>query len=268
MSATTNAGHAVVSSKQWLEARKALLVKEKELTRLRDAVNSQRRELPWVKVEKNYAFDTPEGKVTLSDLFDGRSQLIVQHFMLGPGWKEGCVGCSFKSDHIDGTLAHLEHHDVSLVSVSRAPLEEIEAFKERMGWRFRWVSSYNSDFNYDFHVSFRPEDIKNGKVFHNYAMQDFLSEELSGDSVFYKDENGDIFHTYSTHGRGDESFVSTYMYLDIAPKGRNETGPRKNLTDWVRHHDRYEASGTVNEQGRYVAAKKEASPCGCGEMDA
>ncbi|HEX3436249.1 MAG TPA: thioredoxin family protein [Pseudacidobacterium sp.] len=258
---TTTLSHQVVSSQQWLEARKALLVREKELTRLRDELNRQRRELPWVKVEKNYSFDAPEGKVTLADLFDGRSQLIVQHFMFGPEWKEGCVGCSFKSDHIDGTLAHLEHHDVSLVSVSRAPLEEIEAFKKRMGWQFKWVSSYNSDFNYDFHVSYRPEDMKDGKVFYNYTVQDFVSEELSGDSVFYKDVNGDIFHTYSTHGRGDEQFVATYMYLDITPKGRNETGPRHNLTDWVRHHDRYEAGGTVNEQGRYLATTK--SPCGC-----
>ena len=241
---TMSVSHKIVSEKEWLAARKNLLAREKELTRERDELNRQRRELPWVRVEKNYVFDGPNGKETLADLFVGRSQLIVQHFMFGPGWKEGCVGCSFKSDHIDGTLAHLEHHDVSFVSVSRAPLEEIEAFKKRMGWNFKWVSSFGSDFNYDFHVSFRPEEAADGKV-------------------FYKDSSGDVFHTYSTHGRGDEQFVSTYMYLDITPKGRNENGPRHNLTDWVRHHDKYDADGSVNEQGRYVEAKKETSPCGC-----
>jgi len=262
--ATMSVSHRVVSQAEWLAARKALLAREKELTRLRDVVNQQRRELPWVRVEKNYIFDGPNGKETLSDLFAGRSQLIVQHFMFGPGWTEGCVGCSFKSDHIDGTLAHLEHRDVSFVSVSRAPLEEIEAFKKRMGWNFKWVSSYSCDFNYDFHVSFTPEEIASGKVYYNYAMIDASSEELSGDSVFYRDSRGDIFHTYSTHGRGDEQFVSTYMYLDVTPKGRNENGPRYNLTDWVRHHDRYEADGSVNEHGRYVAAKK---GCGCAESE-
>ncbi|MGC1299550.1 MAG: thioredoxin family protein, partial [Alloacidobacterium sp.] len=220
--ATMSVSHKIVSHAEWLAARKTLLASEKELTRLRDVLNQQRRELPWVRVEKAYVFDGPNGRETLADLFAGRSQLIVQHFMFGPEWKEGCVGCSFKSDHIEGTLAHLEHHDVSFVSVSRAPLEEIEAFKKRMGWKFKWVSSYRSDFNFDFHVSFTPEEAASGKVFYNYAMQDFASDELSGDSVFYRDSRGDIFHTYSTHGRGDEQFVSTYMYLDVTPKGRNE----------------------------------------------
>jgi predicted dithiol-disulfide oxidoreductase (DUF899 family) len=259
---TMSVSRKVVSRAEWLAARKELLAREKELTRERDALNRMRRELPWVRVEKNYVFDGPDGKETLAGLFAGRSQLIVQHFMMGPGWKDGCVGCSFKSDHIDGTLAHLEHHDVSLVSVSRAPLEEIEAFKKRMGWKFKWVSSFGSDFNYDFHVSYRPEEMASGQVYYNYNFVPTSSEELSGDSVFYKDACGDIFHTYSTHGRGDEQFVATYMYLDITPKGRNENGPRYNLTDWVRHHDRYEAGGSVNEQGRYVAARK-TSPCGC-----
>lgn len=259
---TMSVSHKVVSSAEWLAARKELLAREKELTRMRDELNRQRRELPWVRVKKEYVFEGPDGKETMADLFNGRSQLIVQHFMFGPGWKEGCVGCSFKSDHIDGTLAHLEHHDVSFVSMSRAPLEEIEAFKKRMGWKFKWVSSFGSDFNYDFHVSFRPEEIASGKVFYNYAMMDASIEDLSGDSVFYRDANGDVFHTYSTHGRGDEQFVATYMYLDITPKGRNENGPRHNLTDWVRHHDRYEAGGSVNEHGRYVAVKK-PSACGC-----
>jgi len=231
----------VVSRAEWLQARKELLAKEKELTRRRDEIDRQRRELPWVKVEKNYVFDAPEGQVTLSQLFDGRSQLIVSHFMFGPGWKEGCFGCSFRSDHVDGALVHLEHHDVSLVTVSRAPLAEIEAFKQRMGWRFKWVSSYRRDFNYDYRVSFTKEEISSGKVEYNYAMRDFQSEELSGLSVFYKNEIGDIFHTYSTYARGDEMVDTTYMYLDLTPKGRNETGPYFNLADWVRHHDRYDA---------------------------
>ncbi|HWF48747.1 MAG TPA: thioredoxin family protein [Bryobacteraceae bacterium] len=258
----------ITSSEEWLVARKALLAKEKELTRLWDEVAAQRRALPWVKVEKNYVLDTPKGKQTLAELFDGRSQLIVQHFMFGPGWKDGCVGCSFKSDHVDGALVHLEHHDVSLVSVSRAPLAEIEAFKKRMGWRFKWVSSYGSDFNFDYHVSFRPDEIAARSVYYNYGYQDFLSEEASGNSIFYKDGSGHIFHTYSTFARGDETLDTTYMYLDLTPKGRNETGPNYNLGDWVRHHDRYDAGGYVDATGRYVAAEKLASPCECGKEHA
>ncbi len=234
-----------VSQEEWLVLRTELLAREKELTRHRDAVDAARRALPWVRVEKEYVFDGPNGpngKETLADLFEGRSQLIVQHFMFAPGWKEGCVGCSFKSDHIDGALPHLEHHDVSFVSVSRAPLDEIEAFKKRMGWRFKWVSSYGSDFNFDFHVSFTPEEIASGQVYYNYKTQPFEVEERSGDSVFCRDETGQIFHTYSTFGRGDEMLVGAYMYLDLTPNGRNETGPRYNLMDWVKHHDRYAAS--------------------------
>jgi predicted dithiol-disulfide oxidoreductase (DUF899 family) len=212
-------------------------VQEKQLTRQRDEIDRWRRELPWVRVEKSYLFDGPQGKETLADLFGGRTQLIVSHFMLGPGWDEGCVGCSFRSDHLGGALVHLEHHDVSLVTISRAPLAEIEAFKERMGWRFKWVSSYHNEFNYDYRVSFTHEEIATGKVDYNYAIRDFLSEEMSGIGVFYKDELGDIFHPYSTYGRGDEMLDTTYMYLDLTPKGRNETGPHFNLCDWVRHHD-------------------------------
>jgi predicted dithiol-disulfide oxidoreductase (DUF899 family) len=252
----------VVSRGEWLAARKELLTKEKLLTRQRDEIDRQRRALPWVKVEKNYIFDGPNGQQSLSDLFENRSQLIISHFMFGPGWKEGCVGCSFRSDHVDGTLAHLEHHDVSLVTISRAPLAEIEAFKKRMGWRFRWLSSYGSDFNYDYHVSFAKEEIATGKVYSNYEDRDFVSEEGSGLSVFYKDEIGDIFHTYSTYGRGDEMVDTTYMYLDLTPKGRNETGPHYNLGDWVRHHDRYGVVGVVDAGGRFVAAE---SSCKCGE---
>jgi predicted dithiol-disulfide oxidoreductase (DUF899 family) len=229
----------LVSRDEWLTARKELLKQEKELTRQRDALSAKRRELPWVRVEKEYVFDTPKGKQTLADLFDGRSQLVVNHFMLGPGWKEGCVGCSFGADHIEGALVHLEHHDVTVVVVSRAPLHEIEAYKKRMGWRFNWVSSYDSDFNYDYHVSFTKEDMTKGRVYYNFEMTEALIEELPGLSVFYKDAAGDIFHTYSSYARGAEELLGTYMVLDLTPKGRNETGPNHNLMDWVRRHDRY-----------------------------
>jgi predicted dithiol-disulfide oxidoreductase (DUF899 family) len=255
----------VVSRAEWLSARKELLIKEKQLTRQRDEIDRQRRQLPWVKVEKNYIFDGPDGQRSLADLFEHRSQLIVSHFMFGPGWKEGCVGCAFRSDHVDGALAHLEHHDVSLVTISRAPLDEIEAFKRRMGWRFRWLSSYGSDFNYDYHVSFSKEEAATGQVYSNYEQRDFVSEESAGLSVFYKDENGEVFHTYSTHGRGDEMVDTTYMYLDLTPKGRNENGPHYNLGDWVRHHDRYEVAGVVDAGGRFIPAQAAESSCKCEE---
>jgi len=251
----------VVSNDEWLEARRKLLAKEKELTHQRDALNAERRRLPWVKVEKEYVFDTSAGKKSLSDLFDGRSQLIIQHFMFGPGWKEGCVGCSFHADHVDGARQHLEQHDVKYVVVSRAPLSEIEPFKRRMGWKFPWASSYDSDFNFDFHVSFTPEEMATGKVYYNFEIAKAGSEELAGLSVFYKDPDGAIFHTYSSFGRGYEEALGTYVYLDLTPKGRNENGPRHNLTDWVRHHDRYGAGGTVAETGRYVAARKASPNC-------
>lgn len=231
--------HKIVSREDWIAARQALLAKEKELTRLRDKLSGERRALPWVKVEKTYVFDGPQGKETLAELFDGRSQLVVQHFMLGPGWKEGCVGCSFGADHVEGSLVHLGHHDVSFVAVSRAPLAEIEAYRKRMGWRFKWVSSNGSDFNYDYNVSFTPDDLAKGKVFYNYAMIDAGIDELPGVSVFYKDEAGDIFHTYSAYARGTEALLTAYAVLDMTPKGRNETGPGHNLTDWVRRHDEY-----------------------------
>jgi len=238
----TGGKHRVVTREEWLAARKAHLLKEKELTRLRDKLSAERRALPWVKVEKEYVFDMTEGKRTLGDLFEGRSQLIVHHFMFGPGWEAGCVGCSFTADHMEGALAHLEHHDVSVVRVSRAPLAEIEAYRQRMGWRVKWVSSNGNDFNYDYHVSFTPEDVAKGKVYYNYDVREFQSEELSGLSVFYKDAKGDVFHTYSTYGRGDELVDSAYMLLDMTPKGRNETGPYYNLGDWVRRHDEYDVT--------------------------
>lgn len=227
--------HRIVSREEWLSARKVLLQKEKELTRQRDEIHRQRIELPWVKVDKTYVFDGPNGKETLSDLFNGRSQLIVQHFMFGPDWSEGCVGCSFKSDHIDGTLVHLKNHDVEFVSVSRAPFDKIDAYRKRMGWAFKWVSSYDSDFNFDYGVSFTPGET----VTYNYREEPYQIDEGAGVSAFYKDD-GTIYHTYSTYGRGDELLVGTYNYLDIAPKGRNETGtPPMN---WVRRHDQYESA--------------------------
>jgi predicted dithiol-disulfide oxidoreductase (DUF899 family) len=237
----------VVSRDDWTQARKDLLRKEKALTRQRDAIAAERRALPWVRVEKNYLFDGPEGQETLADLFGGRSQLIVKHFMMGPGWKEGCVGCSFHADHIDGALMHLPQRDVTLLAVSRAPLAEIDAFRRRMGWRFKWVSSYGSDFNFDYHVSFTPDEIASGKVFYNYEQRDFMSEEMSGTSVFYRRPDGAIFHTYSSYARGNEGFLGAYHYLDIVPKGRDET---HSLADWVRHHDRYDGTSIVDRTGR------------------
>jgi len=245
--------HKVVSREEWLKARTALLAQEKQLTRQRDELSRQRRELPWVKIEKEYVFDAPEGQVTLADLFDGRSQLFIKHFMMGPDQVGQCVGCSFEVDHIEGVLVHLENHDVSYAVVARAPIEEIEAVRKRMDWRFRWVSSYNSDFNYDFNVSFTPEQIARGCAFYNYAYVHPGLEDRSGDSVFFKDEAGQIFHTYSTFGRGGEEFLGTYRILDVMPKGRDENGPYHTLADWVRLHNMYGKGGIVEASGRYHA---------------
>jgi predicted dithiol-disulfide oxidoreductase (DUF899 family) len=247
--------HPIVSHDEWLAARKELLAKEKEFTRLRDRLSAERRALPWVKIEKAYAFDGPDGRETLADLFGEHSQLIVKHFMLGPGWSEGCVGCSFEMDHVDSILAHLQQRDVSYVAVSRAPWPEIDAFRKRMGWHIRWVSSYGSDFNYDFHVSFTPDEIARGEAYYNYDRRQVPIDEMSGRSVFYKDANGDVFHTYSSYGRGGEDVLGTYRLLDIVPKGRDETGPNGNLSDWVRHHDRYGAAGKVAPTGRWVQSQ-------------
>jgi len=229
----------IVSRDEWIAARRELLAKEKELTRLRDQLNARRRELPWVKIDKTYVFDGPNGQESLADLFAGRSQLVVRHFMFGPGWEEGCVGCSFMADHLDGAVVHLEHHDVSVVVVSRAPLPELQAFQRRMGWRFKWVSSYGSDFNYDFDVSFRPEQIAAGEALYNYRTTSRVGEEMPGMSVFYKADDGAIMHTYSAFARGSELQLGTYQVLDMTPKGRNEP-PGGNLTNWVRLHDRYD----------------------------
>jgi predicted dithiol-disulfide oxidoreductase (DUF899 family) len=225
----------VVSEEKWIAARKQLLAKEKEFTHLKDELSQLRQQLPRVKVEKEYIFDTTEGKQSLSDLFKGNSQLFLQHFMLGPGWKEGCPGCSFMADHLDGTLPHLEHHDVSVVVVSRATLPEILAFKKRMGWTFNWVSSNENDFNFDYHVSFEKAD----KVNYNYETINWEGEELPGVSTFYKDEDGTIYHTYSSFGRGVEQVIGTYGILDLMPKGRNE---EVDMGSWMKHHDKYEAA--------------------------
>jgi len=230
--------HKIVSREEWTAARKAHLAREKELTRARDRLAAERRDLPWVKIEKNYVFDGPDGKQTLADLFGGRSQLIVNHFMLGPGWKEGCIGCSFGADNVEGALQHLEQRDVAYVAVSRAPLAEIEAYRKRMGWTFKWVSSFGNDFNYDFHVSFRPEDTAKGKVEYNYDMIETSMDELPGYSVFARDDAGNIYHTYSSYGRGAEETLVTYRLLDMTPKGRDE-GADGNLMKWVKRHDEY-----------------------------
>jgi predicted dithiol-disulfide oxidoreductase (DUF899 family) len=231
--------HVTVSPEEWVTARKKLLKKEKEFSRLRDQLSAERRELPWVKVEKNYLFEGPKGKETLADLFDGHSQLIIYHFMFGPGWEEGCPSCSFLADHIEGALVHLNARDVTLVVVSHAPLFQIEAFKKRMGWRFKWVSSYGNDFNFDYHVSFTKDEMAKGKVYYNYGMEKFGSEEAPGASVFYKDATDNIFHTYSCYARGLDMLVGTYNYLDLVPKGRDEAELPWTMA-WVRHHDRYD----------------------------
>lgn len=234
--------HNVVSRNEWLAARKAHLAREKELTHLRDTINAERRALPWMKIEKTYVFDSPTGPKSLIDLFGDKSQLIVNHFMLAPGWKEGCVGCSFGADHVEGALVHLAQRDVAYVAVSRAPLTEIEAYRRRMGWHFNWVSSFGSDFNYDFHVSFTPEQLAARNAEYNYQTMDPGIEELPGYSVFAKNDAGEVFHTYSAFARGAEALLGTYALLDMTPKGRDET-LNGNLTDWVKRHDEYAANG-------------------------
>lgn len=228
--------HDVVSLDEWLTARRDLLRAEKELTHRRDDVARKRLALPWVRIDKDYVFDTTDGQRTLADLFDGRSQLLVQHFMFAPGWKEGCPSCSYMADHTDGMNLHLANHDVTMIAVSRAPLAEIERYRKRMGWQFKWVSSHGSDFNYDFRVSFTPEEVASGRIDYNFGEWDETGEEWPGVSAFYKDDAGAVFRTYSTFGRGVEVMMATYAMLDLAPKGRNEAEGM----EWVRRHDRYE----------------------------
>ncbi|MBI1944035.1 MAG: DUF899 domain-containing protein [Betaproteobacteria bacterium] len=235
----------VVSHDEWLKARLELLAAEKVFTRERDALTRRRMAMPWERVEKSYVFDTPEGKRTLAELFGGRRQLLVQHFMLGPGWEQGCPSCSFMADHTDGMNAHLAQRDVTLLAVSRAPLAEIERFRRRMGWQFRWVSSHGSDFNRDFGVTFTPEEVAKGEVHYNYGKWPFAHEELPGISVFCRDDAGEVFHTYSTYGRGVEVMMGTYNMLDLVPKGRDEDHLSFTMA-WVRHHDRYEPAPVAN----------------------
>jgi predicted dithiol-disulfide oxidoreductase (DUF899 family) len=229
--------HKVVEPKQWLAARKRFLVKEKKFSKLRDQLNLERRNLPWEEVTKEYLFDTPKGKESLADLFSGKQQLIVYHFMFGPGWKDGCPHCSFWADHYDSVEIHLGARDTTLVVVSRARLKEIQAFKKRMGWRFKWVSSYQNEFNFDFFVSFTPEQIRARKLFYNYANLNMDMDEREGVSAFYRDKDGQVFHTYSSYARGIDLLNTTYNFLDLTAKGRNEHPDRPQ--DWVRYHDRY-----------------------------
>ncbi|MCC5834869.1 MAG: thioredoxin family protein [Opitutales bacterium] len=240
--------HPVVSSEEWLEARRRLLEKERQVTRLNDELSTERRKLPWTKVDKTYVFETTLGRQTLAELFGGRSQLIIYHFMFGPGWKEGCDGCSFLSDHFDGANLHLAHHDVTLLAVSRAPLAEFLPFKKRMGWKFKWVSSHDSDFNFDFHASADPE--RQSKALYNYEEIDAADSggEHHGISVFFKDSDGAIYHTYSCYARGVDSLCTTHNFLDLTPKGRNE----RSTMDWVKLHDQYES-------------EEDTSGCRCGK---
>ena len=233
--------HKVVSHDEWIAARKAHLAEEKAFTRARDVLSRKRRELPWEKVEKTYVFEGPGGKETLADLFGGKSQLIVYHFMLGPDWVEGCPSCSLIADHFDGAVIHLGQRDVAFVVVSRAPLAQIEKFRRRMGWNFKWVSSFGSDFNFDYQVSATAEEKAKGTANYNYEVTEFPSDERPGVSVFYKDAAGDVFHTYSSYGRGLDILIGAYNFLDIAPKGRDEAGLKYGMA-WVRHHDKYEGA--------------------------
>jgi predicted dithiol-disulfide oxidoreductase (DUF899 family) len=257
--------HQIVSQEQWLKARTALLDHEKALTRHRDAVSALRMALPWVRVERDYVFAGPKGQLSLSDLFQGRSQLYIKHFMMAPGAQHQCVGCSLEVDHVTDLLPHLENHDVSYAVVARAPIAQIEAVRRRMGWQFLWVSSFENDFNYDFDVSFKPEDVAAGRARYNYRPAPEWTanvQDLSGRSIFYKNEAGEIFHTYSAYGRGGEEVLGIYGILDAMPKGRNETGPNHSLADWARPRTMYGKGGEVERNGRYHAPAGDCPACG------
>jgi predicted dithiol-disulfide oxidoreductase (DUF899 family) len=228
----------VVSPDEWTKARVALLAQEKELTRLRDAISRQRRELPWVRIDKDYSFEGSRGTQTLSDLFEGRSQLLVYHFMFDPGWSDGCKSCSFWADNYDGIDVHLAQRDVTMVTISRAPFPTLDAFKRRMGWTFTWLSSFRSDFNHDFHVTFTEEERK-GDVDYNFGRRKFGAPEAPGASVFYRDGDGAVYHTYSCYARGLDAMNGAYQWLDLTPKGRDEDGLPSTMA-WLRHHDGYE----------------------------
>jgi len=228
----------IVSQEEWVDARKAYLAREKEFTRARDALSAARRELPWVRVDKDYVFEGPDGSESLSDLFDGRSQLIVYHFMFGPDWKEGCPSCSYLADHFDGAIMHLNQRDVTFVVASRAPLATLQAYARRMGWGFKWVSSLNNDFNQDYQVSFSAANLEKGEVYYNYQRASFPSSEAPGLSVFYRDDDGAVFHTYSAYARGLDILIGAYNFLDLVPKGRDEQDLSFTM-EWVRRHDQY-----------------------------
>jgi predicted dithiol-disulfide oxidoreductase (DUF899 family) len=245
--------HPLVTKETWLAARKNLLAREKELTQLQDQIARERRELPWVRIDKNYVFDTPQGPRTLADLFEGRNQLFVQHFMFAPGWEQGCKSCSYMADHNDGANIHLAQRDVTLIAISRAPLADIERFRQRMGWQFGWVSSHGTEFNHDFGVNFTQDEMSSGKVDYNYVRQPFPHEEAPGISIFYRDAAGEIFHTYSSFGRGVEVMMHTYNLLDLTPKGRDEDALAYTM-EWVRHHDRYAAAAPAKSTGAACCA--------------
>ena len=229
--------HRVVSHKEWLAARTAFLEKEKEFTRLRDELSQKRRELPWEVVAKAYVFEGPNGKQTLAELFDGRSQLIVYHFMFDPSWDAGCPHCSFWADSFNANIVHMNHRDATMVAVSHAPYRKLAAYEKRMGWNFKWVSAYENDFNFDYNVSFTPEELAKKQAFYNFKMQNPGPSEREGVSVFFKDENGGVFHTYSAYARGIDLLNSAYNYIDLTPKGRDEGGRNQH---WVRRHDEYD----------------------------
>lgn len=229
----------IVSEQEWLDARRKFLQEEKEFTRLRDKLSQHRRELPWVKVDKNYEFDGSDGKQSLSDLFEGRSQLIVYHFMYGPEWQEGCPSCSYLADNFNGIDIHLKHRDANLIAISRAPLAVLQAYQQRMGWDFKWVSSIASDFNYDYHVSFTAEEMEKGEMFYNYNVAQFPADEAPGISVFYQNREGDIFHTYSCYARGLDILIGAYNFIDLLPKGRDEDELEFTMA-WLRRHDQYD----------------------------
>lgn len=247
----------VVSHEEWLAARKQFLKKEKQFSKLRDELVGERRSLPWERVEKPYVFDGPHGKETLSELFEGRSQLIIYHFMFAPGWEEGCPGCSFIGDHLDGAITHVNQRDITLVAVSRAPRVRFEPFRKRMGWKFKWLSSAGTDFNFDYRVSFTKEQIAKGKLDYNYGSDTPPHEEHPGASVFYQDDRGHMFHTYSTYARGLDQLLGAYNWIDLTPKGRNEEALSFPMA-WVRHHDRY---GQAASRPWEEIAK--AAECGC-----
>jgi predicted dithiol-disulfide oxidoreductase (DUF899 family) len=229
----------IVSRQEWLDARRKFLQEEKDFTRLRDQLSQRRRELPWVRVDKEYVFDGPDGRQSLSELFEGRSQLIVYHFMYGPDWQEGCPSCSYLADNFNGIDIHLKHRDTSLIAVSRAPLDILQAYRQRMGWTFKWLSSFDSDFNYDYHVSFTAEEIEKGEMFYNFNLGQFPADEAPGISVFYQNEAGEIFHTYSCYARGLDILIGAYNFLDLLPKGRDEDDLEFTMA-WLRRHDQYE----------------------------